>query len=56
MSAIASLIHRAENMPAPDTIRRAAVDWLVGRQRSQLMRAAPRRTPRPCSPRTWPAG
>ena len=41
MSAIAALIHRAETMPAPDTVRRAAVDWLVGRQRKELMRVAP---------------
>ena len=41
MSAIAALIHRAETLPAPDPIRRAAVDWLVGRQRKELMRAAP---------------
>jgi cyclopropane-fatty-acyl-phospholipid synthase len=41
MSAIAALIHRAESLPAPDPIRRAAVDWLVGRQRKELMRAAP---------------
>jgi cyclopropane-fatty-acyl-phospholipid synthase len=41
VSAIAALIHRAETLPAPDPIRRAAVDWLVGRQRKTLMRSAP---------------
>lgn len=37
MSLITAAIHAAENLPAPDSLRRAAISWLVEAQRKELL-------------------
>ena len=44
MSLIASAIHAAEGLPAPDSLRRVAISWLVEGQRRELL-ALPKDAP-----------
>ena len=44
MSLIAAAIHAAEGLPAPDSLRRAAISWLVEGQRRELL-ALPKDAP-----------